>query len=514
MADYSLYLVTDSTPTILGDKDLAHVVEEALKGGVTIVQYRDKKIETADLVRIAKKLHVITRKYSVPLLINDRIDVALAVQAEGVHIGQEDMDLTTARKLLGSEAIIGVTASSTSEALNAADGGASYIGIGTVYATPTKTDTKSIIGTAGVRNILQALAGARYSIPTVAIGSLNLSNVQRVLYQSASPHKSLSGVAVVSAIMASADPRAAASELRQAVSSAPTTLSPNALKNTDLENILKQVPGIIRRLTEASPLCHNMTNLVVQNFAANVAICIGASPIMSNNGQEAKDLAKLGDALVINMGTVTPEGLANYIQAINAYNEIGGPVLFDPVGGGATGPRRNAIKTLLSAGYFDVIKGNENEILAVLGEGLVQQKGVDSSGSTSNTAAKAKTVQRLAQRERNVVLMTGETDLLSDGDRTYAIQNGDLLLGSITGSGCTLGTTIASFLAVERGDKLLAALAAILMFEIAAELASQRPEVRGPGTFVPAFLDKLYAIAKEETTGWLSKAKVKEIDTS
>lgn len=89
--DYSLYLVTDSTPAILGDKDLAQIVEAACKGGVTIVQYRDKKSDTVVQIDVARRLHEITRRYNVPLLINDRIDVALAVGCEGVHIGQEDM---------------------------------------------------------------------------------------------------------------------------------------------------------------------------------------------------------------------------------------------------------------------------------------------------------------------------------------------------------------------------------------------------------------------------------------
>jgi thiamine-phosphate diphosphorylase len=93
--DYSLYLVTDSTPAILGDRDLVQVVEAALKGGVTLVQYRDKLSDTAVLVSTAKRLHVVTRKYNVPLLINDRIDVALAVGCEGVHIGQDDLGMLT-----------------------------------------------------------------------------------------------------------------------------------------------------------------------------------------------------------------------------------------------------------------------------------------------------------------------------------------------------------------------------------------------------------------------------------
>ncbi|MDI1488963.1 MAG: thiamine biosynthetic bifunctional enzyme [Ramalina farinacea] len=509
--DYSFYLVTDSSPEILGDRDLVQVVKSAIQGGVTIVQYRDKKSETAHLIRTAKRLHEITSSYLVPLLINDRIDVALAIGAEGVHIGQEDMDLSTARELLGPEAIIGVTASSVQEALTAAENGASYLGIGTVYATPTKTDTKSIIGTDGVNQILDQLSFIRYDIPTVAIGGLNAKNLLAVMLECSSSTKRLSGAAVVSAVMAATHPLEAAKELSTVLRSAESAFPPESSKTREL---LSMVPTIIQRVGHHSPLCHNMTNLVVQNFAANVAICIGTSPIMANYGEEARDLANLGGALVVNMGTVTPDGLTNYSKAIRAYNAVGGPVLFDPVGGGATAIRREAVDFLMKEGRFDVIKGNENEILTVLGQGSVQQKGVDSGSSTSSAENKADVVRRLAKQRNNIVLMTGKTDFISDGRRVYAINNGHKYLGSITGSGCTLGTTIAAFLAVEREHKFWAAIAGILMFEIAAEIAGAREDVKGPGTFVPAFLDSLYTIAewaKKDEWGWLEKIRIVEM---
>lgn len=135
--DLTLYLVTDSTPDILGNKDICHVVEEALKGGVTLVQYRDKHADTGELIKTASKLHAITQKYKVPLLINDRIDVCLAVGAEGVHIGQDDMKLEDAKRMLPENAIIGVTASSLEEAQTAIAAGADYLGLGTMFATAT-----------------------------------------------------------------------------------------------------------------------------------------------------------------------------------------------------------------------------------------------------------------------------------------------------------------------------------------------------------------------------------------
>ncbi|KAL1624571.1 thiamine biosynthetic bifunctional enzyme [Diplodia seriata] len=525
--DYSLYLVTDNTPAILRGRDLVSVVRAAVEGGVTIVQLRDKTSDTASLIRIAKELHEVTREYNVPLLVNDRVDVALAAGIEGVHIGQDDMDLTTARQLLGEDAIIGVTASSAEEAIRAAKDGADYLGLGTVFATPTKENTKSIIGIAGLRDILRALSEQEdiADIKTVCIGGINEANCQRVVLQSVFEFKSINGIAVVSALIGADDPKDAAENLRKLVwSPAPFDVQQRPLYHVSPTEIRDRVPPIVTTLAKANPLCHNMTNLVVQNFAANVALCIGASPIMSNNGLEAKDLAGLGGALVINMGTVTPEGLQNYHTALRAYNATGGPVVLDPVGAGATQQRRAAVKSLLAGGYFDVIKGNENEITTVFasananppnGDAPPQQRGVDSTPSTSTLEDKARLVEALARREKNIVVMTGAVDVISDGGTTLAIRNGHKYLGSITGSGCTLGTTIAAFLAAAKDEKLVAALAAVLMYEIAAERAAAREDVKGPGTFVPAFLDELYRIKEETSEGdwsWVEAARVERID--
>ncbi|KAI6912478.1 TMP-TENI-domain-containing protein [Hortaea werneckii] len=264
-------------------------------------------------------------------------------------------------------------------------------------------------------------------------------------------------------------------------------------------------------MASKKPLCHNMTNLVVQNFAANVALAVGSSPIMSNNGLEADDLASLGGALVINMGTTTPDVRGNHLKALAAYNAVGGPVLLDPVGAGATEQRREGVRALMRGGYFDLIKGNEGEIRTVSGAQGVKQHGVDSGASQLQLEDRVKLVRGIVMREHNVVLMTGSTDVISDGERTFAISNGHEFLGEITGAGCTLGTTIASMLAAERGDKLLAAATGILMYEIAAERAATREGVKGPGTFVPAFIDELYAIRQESIDGdgkWAQAAKL------
>jgi len=410
-----------------------------------------------------------------------------------------------------------LTVSNIDEAQKACAEGANYLGIGTMFATPTKTDTKDTIGTSGTKKILEAISTTGKDVSTVCIGGINGSNIQRVLFQSSAESKSLDGVAVVSAIVAASDPEKAAKDLLELVKT-PPPFAAAELANTNKLDVpallIQRVATIIASIGEKAPLSHNMTNLVVQNFAANVALAVGGSPIMANYGEEAQDLSKLGGALVINMGTVTPDGLRNYGQALQAYNLVGGPVVFDPVGGGATSVRRSAIKTLLSKGYFDVIKGNEGEIKAVLGS-LIQQKGVDSGPSTSSDAEKATLVRDLAKRERNVVVMTGVKDFISDGRRTFAIANGDELLGRITGSGCVLGTTISLMLTASREDKLIGAIAGILHYEIAAEIAAAREDVKGPGTFVPALIDELYNIQKATTAGslgWLDEARIEVID--
>lgn len=210
----------------------------------------------------------------------------------------------------------------------------------------------------GLQQLLMRIP-AESPVKTVCIGGINASNASRVVWQSAAPPpplppsatsttrgRALDGIAVVSAVVAAADPEAAARELRALVSAAPAFAAPSPSDDSSSSSISsigdndalasKLLPTLMPELVGAvdaqGPLSHNMTNLVVQNLAANVALACGASPIMANYGEEAGDLAALGGALVVNMGTVTPDGLANYLQALRAYNARGRPVVFDPVG--------------------------------------------------------------------------------------------------------------------------------------------------------------------------------------
>lgn len=166
----------------------------------------------------------------------------------------------------------------------------------------------------------------------------------------------------------------------------------------------------------------------------------------------------------------------------------------------------------MANGYLDVIKGNEGEIKEVFGQSDAQQKGVDSS-STLSDDDKIALVQKLAEREKNIVIMTGKTDYISDGTSVFSISNGSWYLGMVTGTGCVLGTAVSAAIAAVPEDKLAAAIAAILLLEIAAEQAAATPQVRGPGTFVPGFIDQLHKLRKESADGlldWLGGAKLEK----
>lgn len=196
--DLRLYLVTDR-PLALG-RDIDWVVEEAVKGGVTMVQLREKDIDTRDFIALGLKIKEKLAPLGIPFVINDRVDVALAVGADGVHIGQSDMPYEMARKLLGPDAIIGLSVENMEdiEAANQLD--VDYVGISPVYLTPTKTDTAAAFGLDGVGR-----AAALSKHPTVGIGGMNLRTAADVMKAGAD------GIAVVSAIM-SADSPAQASE--------------------------------------------------------------------------------------------------------------------------------------------------------------------------------------------------------------------------------------------------------------------------------------------------------------
>ncbi|AMD18098.1 thiamine-phosphate pyrophosphorylase [Methanobrevibacter sp. YE315] len=196
--DLSLYLVTDKSDDV--DKFLK-TIEEAIKGGVSVVQIREKTAETLDFYNLALKVKEITTKYDVPLIINDRVDVALAIDADGVHVGQSDMPCDVTRKLIGHDKILGVSAATIKEAKKAQEDGADYIGTGAVFPTATKDDAPKITKK-DLKEIVDSI-----EIPVVAIGGITLDNASELL------DTGIAGLSVVSAIMSSDNPKKSSEEL-------------------------------------------------------------------------------------------------------------------------------------------------------------------------------------------------------------------------------------------------------------------------------------------------------------
>ena len=198
--DPSLYFITDSTNYT--EEEFLYRVEQALKGGATLLQLREKEKSTRDYIELAEKIHVIAKRYNVPLIIDDRVDVALAVDAEGVHVGASDIPVATARRLMGNDKIVGATAKTVPWAKEAYDQGADYLGVGAIYPTTTKVKTV-LTSTDTLRDICNAVP-----IPANAIGGLNKNNIDIL---AGIP---ISGICVVSAIMKADDPKRAAEELK------------------------------------------------------------------------------------------------------------------------------------------------------------------------------------------------------------------------------------------------------------------------------------------------------------
>ena len=199
--DYSVYLVTDHRGKT--DAEILNIIEQAIKGGTSVVQIREKTASTKEFYNLALKAKEITEKYNVPLIVNDRIDIALAVKSDGVHIGQDDMPAKVAREIIGEEMILGVSASTVEEAMKAESDGADYIGSGAVFPTATKDDADSVS-----KEELKEIVNST-SIPVVAIGGITIENAESL------KDTGIDGFSVVSAIMNADDPKKASEILKE-----------------------------------------------------------------------------------------------------------------------------------------------------------------------------------------------------------------------------------------------------------------------------------------------------------
>ncbi|MDB5084599.1 MAG: Hydroxyethylthiazole kinase [Bacilli bacterium] len=253
----------------------------------------------------------------------------------------------------------------------------------------------------------------------------------------------------------------------------------------------------LTKVRAEKPLVHNMTNLVVTNSVANVLLALGASPVMAYAKQEVGDMARIASALALNMGTLDETLVEGMLIAGKAANEAGVPVVFDPVGVGAT-PYRNEVASVITEQLkLTVLRGNAAEIGVLLGAGG-EVKGVDAASASSNLPD---VMRNFARQHHCVVIATGETDYVTDGESSWALHNGHPRMTVVTGTGCMVTGVLGAFVGVAGPTARLktyaeACVAALTCFNIAGELAAELSA--GPGSFQAALFDSLFNLS--ETT--------------
>ncbi|WP_029903421.1 hydroxyethylthiazole kinase [Prevotella sp. 10(H)] len=239
-----------------------------------------------------------------------------------------------------------------------------------------------------------------------------------------------------------------------------------------------------------SPLIHNITNYVVMNNTANGLLAVGASPVMAHSLEEVAEMASIASALVINIGTLEPQWVEAMLIAGKTALAKGTPVVFDPVGAGATKYRTKVCKRIIEECLPSVIRGNASEIMALC-DANVQTKGVDSTDSSDTALGSAKA---LAKQTRAVVVVSGQTDYITDGINTQTVENGNPMMARVTGMGCTATAVVAAFMAINP-DIMQAATHGMAVMGIAGEIAARRSS--GNGSMQVNFLDELYNLNEE-----------------
>ncbi len=248
--------------------------------------------------------------------------------------------------------------------------------------------------------------------------------------------------------------------------------------------------SLMANVRAKSPLVHLITNYVTVNDCANVAICAGGSPIMTDEMKDVVDISRIASAVVLNMGTLNAGTVVSLLRAGKIANECGVPVIFDPVGAGASKYRNEVADRILKKVKVAVIKGNGGEIGFLSGTGG-EVKGVDSVSASNEVAA----VESLAKRYNCVVAMSGKVDYVSDGEKTVKLSNGHDLMGCVSGTGCMLAAVVGCYVGAN-GASVESVSSAITAFSLAGEIAG--PKSEGPGTFKQKMLDALYNLTAEQ----------------
>ena len=268
--------------------------------------------------------------------------------------------------------------------------------------------------------------------------------------------------------------------------------------------MIDRVVEALVSVRQKKPLVHHITNYVTVNDCANICLAIGGSPIMADAMEEAKDIAAISSSLVINMGTLNERTIQSMIMAGQKANEVGIPVVFDPVGAGASTFRNQTALQLLNKVKFSIIRGNLSEI-RFLTENHSKTKGVDVAQEDIGGDASA-IVWQCAKKLGCVVACTGKIDVISDGAKTILVNNGHEMLADVTGTGCMCTTLVGAFCGAN-DDMLVAAVAGIVSMGIAGEIARDKAGDMGLGSFRVSLID---AISKMDRDCIKGRAKIDE----
>lgn len=266
---------------------------------------------------------------------------------------------------------------------------------------------------------------------------------------------------------------------------------------------------LLERVRERNPLVHNITNVVVTNFTANGLLAMGASPVMAYAKEEVAEMVSHASSLVVNIGTLNAQTVESIILAGKAANKLEVPVIFDPVGAGATAYRTETAQRIMREVKVSIIRGNAAEIANVIGESW-EIKGVDAGTANGNIIELAITA---AKKLKTIVVITGKEDVVTNGTSTYLVGNGHPLLTRVTGTGCLLTSVIGAYSGVEK-DLVLASVAALTFYGIAAEKAASQTAEYGPGSFQVEFLNQLSKVSTHDVSQKASFYKVSGLGVS
>lgn len=271
-----------------------------------------------------------------------------------------------------------------------------------------------------------------------------------------------------------------------------------------------KIARLLNNLREKNPLVHHITNYVTVNDCANITLAIGGAPVMADDINEARDMVSLASALIINIGTLNSRTVESMLVAGKRANELGIPVILDPVGAGATPYRTETAKIVMNNVKLAVIRGNLSEIKTLYGVNTLT-KGVDSSediSAKSDTLIEAKDLAKSFARKLNTVIaITGAVDIITDGERMFSVENGHKIMSKITGTGCMCTSLIGSFLGASE-DYTLAALAGIAAMGISGEIAYESlSSLEGTGTLKCRIIDTIYNL-NEDTI--MKRGKINE----